>query len=65
MEDCGMGRRQGVAAQRDLFTAGGQVPMLTSVERDKLLGLIEALLTEAIQAEPAGIREGGDEPDHA
>jgi hypothetical protein len=27
--------------------------------------LIEALLTEAIQAEPAGIREGGDEPDHA
>ena len=37
MEDCGMGRRQGVAAQRDLFTAAGQVPMLTSVERDKLL----------------------------
>ena len=60
-----MGRRQGVAAQRDLFTAAGQVPMLTSVERDKLLDLIEALLTEAIQAEHAGIREGGDEPDHA
>ena len=53
-----MGRRQGVAAQRDLFTAAGQVPMLTSVERDKLLDLIEALLTEAIQAEPAGIEYG-------
>ena len=60
-----MGRRQGVAAQRDLFTAAGQVPILTSVERNKLLDLIEALLTEAIQAEPSAIREGGDEPDHA
>ena len=60
-----MGRRQGVAAQRDLFTAAGQVPMLTSVERDELLDLIEALLTEAVQAESSGIREGGDEPDHA
>ena len=60
-----MGRRHGVAAQRDLFTAGGQIPMLTSVERDKLLDLIEALLMEAIQAEPAERREGGDEPDHA
>jgi hypothetical protein len=65
MEDCGMGRRQGVAAQRDLFTAAGQVPTLTSVERNKLLDLIEALLTEAVQAESSGIREGGDEPDHA
>jgi hypothetical protein len=65
MEDWGMGRRQGVAAQKDLFTAAEPVPILTSVERNKLLDLIEALLTEAIQAEPSGIREGGDEPDHA
>ena len=60
-----MGRQQGVAAQRDLFTAAGQVPILTSEERNKLLDLIEALLTEAVQAEPSGIREGSDEPDHA